>query len=30
MFQITITNPALLVAFGSCIDAIIWAVRRRS
>jgi chemotaxis receptor (MCP) glutamine deamidase CheD len=30
MFQITITNPELLIALGSCVAAIIWATRRRS
>ena len=30
MFQITVTNPVLLIALGSCVAAIIWAVRRRS
>jgi len=30
MFQITVTNPELLVALGSCVAVIIWALRRRS
>ena len=30
MLEITITNPAFIVAVGSCVAAIIWAVRRKS
>jgi len=30
MLEIIVTNPALIVAVGTCIAAIIWAARRKS